>query len=172
MHPTFPGDGEMATLCRSVDWSRTPLGAVEEWPVSLRTLIRAVLTSRHPMLLFWGPELIQVYNDAYRPSLGGQQPPGLGVPARAFWTDIWDVVGPQVEQVLHSGEATWHEDQLVPMERDGRREDVWWTYGYSPAHDDEGRVAGVLIVCQETTSRVVATHRTEAAARQVERAHR
>ncbi|TVP77137.1 MAG: PAS domain S-box protein [Gemmatimonadales bacterium] len=172
MNPVFPGEGEMATRCRSVDWSRTSLGPVEEWPVSLRTLGRAVLTSRHPMLLFWGPELVQIYNDAYRPSLGGASPPGLGASARRFWADIWDVMGPQVDQVLQTGEATWHEDQLVPIERDGRREDVWWTYGYSPAHDDEGEIAGVLIVCQETTRRVVANHQTEAAAREVARAHR
>jgi PAS domain S-box-containing protein len=157
--PLFDGPGEMRALCRSFDWSATPLGVSHSWPVSLRTIVSVVLGSRNPMFLFWGPDLIQIYNDAYRPSLGrhgGRHPRALGMRGADFWTDIWDTIGPQIEQVLTTGEATWHEDQYLPIERNDRLDDVWWTYSYGPAHDDEGRVCGVLVVCQETTQRVIA----------------
>jgi signal transduction histidine kinase len=160
--PLFDGPGEMRALCRAFDWSATPLGPVEEWPLSLRTVVGLVLGSRNPMFLFWGPELIQIYNDAYRPSLGSadgalsRHPRALGMRGQDFWTDIWETIGPQIEQVMTTGEATWHEDQHLPIERNGRLEDVWWTYSYGPVHDDAGRINGVLVVCQETTSRVIA----------------
>jgi PAS domain S-box-containing protein len=153
----FAGPGEMRSLCRAFDWASTPLGAVEGWPECLRTTAGIVLGSRNPMFLFWGPELVQLYNDAYRPSLGegGRHPRALGARGREFWTDIWETIGPQIEQVMTTGEATWHEDQYLPIERNGRLDDVWWTYGYSPVRDEEGRVAGTLVVCQETTRRVL-----------------
>ena len=155
----FAGPGEMRALCRAIDWGATPLGPVAGWSQSLRTTVAILLGSRNPMFLFWGPELIQVYNDAYRPSLGlggpaGRHPRALGMRGREFWTDIWDAIGPQIEQVLTTGEATWHEDQYLPIERDGRLDDVWWTYSYGPVRDDDGSIAGVLVVCQETTQRM------------------
>jgi len=154
----FPGSGEMARLCRAFDWARTPLGPIERWSHSLRTTAGIVVTSRHPMFLWWGPDLIQIYNDAYRPSLGrgDRHPRALGAPGREFWTDIWDAIGSQIEQVMTTGESTWHEDQLLPIERNGRLEDVWWTYSYSPVCDDDGRINATLVVCQETTARVLA----------------
>jgi PAS domain S-box-containing protein len=158
--PLFDGPGEMRALCRAYDWAATPLGPADEWPVSLRTTVATLLGSRNPMFLFWGPELIQIYNDAYRSSLGSagrdgsRHPRALGMRGRDFWTDIWEVIGPQIEQVLGTGEPTWHEDQYLPIERDGRLDDVWWTYSYGPAFDDDGRINGVLVVCQETTQRV------------------
>jgi PAS domain S-box-containing protein len=156
MTQIFPGEGEMATLCRRFDWASTPIGPAESWPMSLRTIVATMLASRHPMILFWGPESVQIYNDAYRPSLGrgARHPEALGARAREFWPDAWSTIEPQIEQVMRGGEATWHEDQLVPIFRDGRMEDVYWTYGYSSVRDDEGRIAGVLAVCQETTDRV------------------
>ncbi|HET7457808.1 MAG TPA: ATP-binding protein [Gemmatimonadaceae bacterium] len=152
----FVGEGEMATRCRAFDWSATPLGPVESWSHSLRTTVGTLLASRHPMFLWWGPELVQIYNDAYRPSLGegDRHPRALGARGRDFWTDIWDAIGPQIAQVMSGGAATWHEDQYLPIERNGRTEDVWWTYGYSPVRDDDGCVGGTLVVCQETTARV------------------
>ncbi|MEO7771452.1 MAG: ATP-binding protein [Gemmatimonadaceae bacterium] len=122
------------------------------------------------MFLWWGPDLIQFYNDAYRPSFadGGRHPRALGARGREFWTDIWHIIGSQIEQVMAGGESTWHEDQLVPILRNGRLEDVWWTYGYSPAFDDDSRVAGVLVVCQETTGRVEADARLRAVNEQIE----
>jgi len=155
--PLFDGPGEMRALCRAFDWSSTPLGPSTSWPQSLRTTTGMLLASRNPMFLWWGPELIQIYNDAYRPSFGaeGRHPRALGMPGRECWTDIWEVIGPQIEQVMTTGEATWHEDQYLPIERNGRLEDVWWTYSYSPVRDEEGRIAATLVVCQETTKRVV-----------------
>ncbi|MEX1181744.1 MAG: ATP-binding protein [Gemmatimonadota bacterium] len=156
---TFPGNGEMAALCRRHDWTATPLGDPAGWSHSLRTTVRTVLSSRHPMFIWWGPELIQIYNDAYRPSFadGGRHPAALGMPGAQFWTDIWDIIGPQIEAVMTRGEATWHEDQLVPIIRNGRLEEVYWTYGYSPIYDDDGTIGGTLVVCTETTERVFAT---------------
>jgi PAS domain S-box-containing protein len=161
--PLFDGPGEMRARCRAFDWSSTPLGPSTEWPQSLRTTVGILLASRNPMFLWWGPELIQVYNDAYRPSFGaeGRHPRALGMRGRECWTDIWPVIGPQIDQVMRTGEPTWHEDQLLPIERNGRLEDVWWTYSYSPVRDEEGRIAGTLVVCQETTKRVVGQRERE-----------
>jgi PAS domain S-box-containing protein len=148
----------MHERCRAMDWAATPLGPVSGWSRSLRTTAGIVLGSRNPMFLFWGPELVQLYNDAYRPSLGedGRHPRALGMRAREFWTDIWDTIGPQIEQVMTTGEATWHENQYLPIQRNGRLEDVWWTYSYSPVRDDDGEIAGTLVVCQETTRHILA----------------
>jgi PAS domain S-box-containing protein len=155
--PLFDGPGEMRALCRAFDWASTPLGPSAAWPQSLRTTTSMLLASRNPMFLWWGPELIQIYNDAYRPSFGaeGRHPRALGMRGRECWTDIWPVIGPQIEQVMSGGESTWHEDQYIPIERNGRLEDVWWTYSYSPVRDESGRIAATLVVCQETTKRVV-----------------
>ncbi|RKH02372.1 PAS domain-containing sensor histidine kinase [Corallococcus carmarthensis] len=152
----FSGSGEMAARMREKDWATTPLGPVEGWPVSLRTLVRTMLHSRHPMFLWWGPRLIQLYNDAYVPSFGrGKHPSALGMPGRECWPEIWPIIGPQIDDVMREGKASWNEDQLVPIFRNGRIEDVYWTYGYSPAFDDAGRVHGTLVVCTETTARVL-----------------
>ncbi|MBC7673999.1 MAG: PAS domain-containing protein [Polaromonas sp.] len=160
----FDGPGEMRALCRSFDWSTTALGPVADWPRTLRGTAATLLASRHPMFMWWGPELIQIYNDAYRPSFGasGRHPGALGMRGEACWPEIWNVIGPQIVQVMQGGEATWHEDQLVPIERNGQLEDVYWTYSYSPVFDDAGAVGGVLVVCQETTRRVEATQEREA----------
>jgi signal transduction histidine kinase len=155
--PLFEGPGEMRARCRTFDWASTALGPSREWSQSLRTTVGILLASRNPMFLWWGPELIQVYNDAYRPSFGveGRHPRALGMRGRECWTDIWDAIGPQIAQVLTTGEATWHENQYLPIERNGRLEDVWWTYSYGPVRDDDGRIRGCLVVCQETTQRVL-----------------
>jgi len=153
----FAGPGEMRALCRAFDWSGTPLGPVTTWSQSLRTTVGIVLSSSNPMFLWWGPKLVQIYNDAYRPSLGlgARHPQALGAFGRDFWTDIWEAIGPQIEQVMTTGESPWHEDQYLPIERNGRIEDVWWTYSYVPVRDDDGHIAGTLVVCQETTRRVL-----------------
>ena len=153
------GGGEMGALMRAHDWSATPLGSPETWPQSLRTTVRLLITTRHPMFIWWGPELIQFYNDAYRQTMGPERhPAALGQRGRECWDEIWDIIGPQIELVLSGGGATWHEEQLVPVTRYGKREDVWWTYGYSPI-DDETRpsgVGGVLVVCNDVTERRIA----------------
>ncbi|MGY3508496.1 two-component sensor histidine kinase [Bradyrhizobium sp. USDA 3051] len=146
------GGGEMGALTRAFDWSKTSLGSPEAWPQSLRVTVRLVLTSRHPMFIWWGPDLIQFYNDAYRETMGPERhPSALGAGGRECWDEIWDIIGPQIEYVMAGKGATWHEDQLVPVTRHGRREDVWWTYSFGPI-DLEDKVGGVLVVCKDVTS--------------------
>ncbi|MEO8944958.1 MAG: ATP-binding protein [Gemmatimonadaceae bacterium] len=161
----FDGPGVMRARCRSFDWARTSLGPVSGWSLSLRTIVGMMLAARHPMFLWWGPDLVQIYNDGYLPSFGttGRDVSALGATGEQHWNEIWPVIGPQIRQVLKTGDATWHEDQLVPIDRNGRLEEVWWTYGYSPAFDDDGSIAGVLVVVQETTARVKAVAALEAA---------
>lgn len=146
------GGGEMGALTREFDWAKTSLGPPETWPQSLRVTVRLVLTSRHPMFIWWGPELIQFYNDAYRETMGPERhPSALGARGRECWEEIWDIIGPQIDYVLAGNGATWNVDQLVPVTRHGRREDVWWTYSFGPI-DFEGKVGGVLVVCKDVTS--------------------
>lgn len=150
----FLGGGELGALTRAYDWSRTPLGPIEAWPRTLRITAENMLASRHPMFLWWGDDLIQLYNDGYRASLADHHPQALGARGREFWAEIWPVIGPQIEDVLNHGVSTWHEDHLVPIDRNGHKEDVYWTYSYSPVRDDDGTVGGVLVTVQETTERV------------------
>ena len=145
------GGGEMGALTRKYDWSASPLGVPESWPQSLRTAIRILLNTNHPMFIWWGEELIQFYNDAYCKTMGPERHPNaLGQRGRECWAEIWDVIGPQIEQVMRGGGATWHENQLIPVTRHGRLEQVYWTYGYSPIDEDDG-VGGVLVVCRDVT---------------------
>ena len=144
--------GEMGALTRTFDWSKTSIGRPETWPQSLRVTVRLMLNSRHPMFIWWGPELIQFYNDAYRETMGPERhPSALGARGRECWAEIWDIIGPQIDYVMAGRGATWNVDQLVPVTRHGRREDVWWTYSYGPI-DFEGKVGGVLVVCRDVTS--------------------
>ncbi|ABE61135.1 PAS/PAC sensor hybrid histidine kinase [Nitrobacter hamburgensis X14] len=145
------GGGEMADLTRRFDWAGTSVGAPEIWPQSLRTAVRIILNTNHPMLIWWGPDLIQFYNDGFRQTLGPERHPGaLGERGRDCWGEVWDIVGPQIEHVMAGRGATWHEDQLVPVTRHGRLEQVYWTYGFSPIDEDHG-VGGVLVVCRDVT---------------------
>ncbi len=142
-------------LMREHDWSMTPLGPPEGWPQPLRTVVRLILNTGHPMYIWWGPDLLCFYNDAYRQSIGSERHPGsLGRPARAVWHEIWPIIGPQIDQVISGGGATWHENHLVPITRNGRLEEVYWTYSYSPIDDDSAPngVGGVLVVCQTETT--------------------
>lgn len=147
---------EMGRRLRQVDWARTAVGPVDGWPLSLRIALSICLNSRFPMFVWWGPELVNFYNDAYIPVLGKRHPDAFGKPARASWSDIWDVVGPQAEQVIHQGLPTWNQDVLLVMERNGYPEDTWFTWSYSPIYDDDGSIGGVFCACQEETGRVVA----------------
>jgi hypothetical protein len=154
--PEIYGEGEMAQLTRRFDWTKSSIGPVGRWPEALLNTVNLLLASRHPMFLWWGPELIQFYNDAYRPSIGfDKHPKALGQRGADCWGEIWLIIGPQIEAVMGRGEATWHENQLVPILRNGRMEDVYWTYGYSPIRDSGGGILGVLVVCTETTKQVV-----------------
>jgi PAS domain S-box-containing protein len=145
------GGGEMGALTRAHDWSATAIGPPDAWPQSLRTAVRILLNTNHPMFIWWGPELIQFYNDAYRQTMGPERhPSALGQRGRECWAEIWPIIGPQIEQVMSGGGATWHENQLIPVTRHGKLEQVWWTYGYSPIDEADG-VGGVLVVCRDVT---------------------
>ena len=158
---TFPGDGEMARRMRAYPWERTPLGGPRDWPASLRTACRICLTSRFPMIVWWGEELRFLYNDAYLPLLGSKHP-ALGRPGDQVWSEIWDTIGPMLDSVLRTGQATWSEDLLLPMNRHGYWEETYWTYSYSPLHDDDGTVRGVFTAVQDTTEQVVGRRRLAA----------
>ena len=148
----------MAELTRRLDWSATPVGPVENWPETLLVTVNTLLASRQPMFLWWGSDLTQFYNDAYRPSLGADKhPSALGQSGPVCWPEIWPVIGPQIDSVLSRGESVWFEDQLIPIIRDGVLTDVYWTYSYSAVRTPDGRIAGVLVVCSETTGRMLAS---------------
>jgi signal transduction histidine kinase len=166
----FGGPGEMRARCRAHDWAATSLGPVETWPTSLRTTVATLMASAHPMFLWWGPQLIQIYNDAYRPSFGehGRHPDALGMRGADCWTDIWNIIGPEIAGVMTTGEATWHDDAYIPILRNDQLEDVWWSYGYNPVYDDERTIAGTLVICHESTQRV---HAGRAQAQRFEAEH-
>ena len=151
--------GEMGARMRAYDWSSHPLGPPASWPQPLRTAIRLILNTGHPMYLWWGRDLFCFYNDAYRQSIGPERHPGsLGRSGREVWDEIWPIIGPQIEQVMSGGGATWRENHLVPITRNGKLEDVYWTYSYGPIDDSAAPngVGGVLVVCTETTEQVMA----------------
>ncbi|WP_432927481.1 SpoIIE family protein phosphatase [Microbispora sp. CA-135349] len=154
----FPGDSEMARRMRGHPWSETSMGDPATWPTSLRTACRICLTSRFPMIVWWGEELRFLYNDAYLPLLGSKHP-ALGKPGDQVWTEIWHTIGPMLKSVMSSGEATWSEDLLLPMNRHGYWEETYWTYSYSPLHDDDGTVRGVFTAVSDTTERVIGERR-------------
>jgi diguanylate cyclase (GGDEF)-like protein/PAS domain S-box-containing protein len=146
----------MGALMRAYDWQSSSLGPPETWPRVLKTALRLMLTSNHPMFIWWGTDLIQFYNDAYRRTLGPERHPcALGQRGRECWDEIWDVIGPQIVYVMEGKGATWHEHQPIVITRHGRREVIWWTYGYSPIEDETG-VRGVLVICNDVTKEHVA----------------
>ena len=160
--PSFlNGGGEMGELTRQFDWASTSIGPPTQWPQSLRTTVSNLLRSKFPMFLWWGQDMIQFYNDAYRPSMGmdGKHPFALGAKGADTWPEIWDVISPLHKQVQKTGEATWMEDQLIPIYRNGKLEDVYWTYSYSSVLGDDGEHAGILVTCTETTKQVTAISR-------------
>jgi PAS domain S-box-containing protein len=157
------GQGEMAELVRKFDWSRTPVGPISAWSDTLVTTVNLLLASRHPMFLWWGEELIQFYNDGYRPSIrADKHPSALGQCGMECWPEIWPIIGPQIESVMSQGQSTWNTNQLVPINRNGKLEEVFWTYSYSPVRDKSGTVQGTLVVCSETTEQVLSERRLRA----------
>ena len=140
----------MGALIRAFPWSESVLGAPEHWPSGLRTSLRILLTTQHPVFIFWGAELTCFYNDAYSRSLGPEKHPSiLGLPGKQAWPEIWQIIGPQIDQVMRGDTATWHENQLVPIIRHGALQDVYWTYSYGPIDEPDAPhgVGGVLVIC-------------------------
>ncbi len=148
-------------LLETRDWSTTPLGPMESWPLELRAMVDVALASRFPMVFWWGPSLIQIYNDAYLPIIGGKHPAALGQTAQACWSEIWDVIGPQIAAVYEGGTATWNEDVLLDINRHGFVGESYFTWSYSPLPDAGAAsgVGGVLCAVQEQTDKVIGERR-------------
>ncbi|MEO8887446.1 MAG: PAS domain-containing sensor histidine kinase [Mucilaginibacter sp.] len=164
------GGGELGRLTREFDWSKTAIGIPDTWPQSLLTTVGTILNSRFPMFLWWGPELIQFYNDAYRPSLGnnGKHPTALGQRGEDCWPEIWAVIKPLIDHVTLTGESTWSEDQLIPIYRNNKLEDVYWTFSYSRVIGDNGEPGGILVICTETTAQIQSINDLQYAKKELE----
>ncbi len=155
----FAGSGEMAARMRALDWSKTPLGPVENWPQSLKTSVSICLHSRFAILIWWGRDLVKLYNDSYIQLIGSKHPQALGGCGREVWPEIWDTIGPMLEGVLELGEATRADDLLLLLERHGYPEECYFTFSYSPIRDESGGVGGVFTPVLETTERVIEKRR-------------
>ncbi len=149
----------MGAAIRAYDWVATSLGPIGGWPQSLLAVLRILLTSRYAMWLAWGPELTFFCNDAYRPTLGHKAGWALGSPAQRVWAEIWPDIGPRIERVLQTGQATWDDGLLLFLERSGYPEETYHTFSYSPAPNDAGGVGGMLCVVAEETERVLGERR-------------
>ncbi|WP_197377224.1 SpoIIE family protein phosphatase [Mycolicibacterium baixiangningiae] len=156
----FGADPDVGRHLAEVDWTATALGPPAAWPQSLRTAVSILLSSRFPMWMAWGPELTFFCNAAYRrATLGRKYPWALGRPASEVWAEIWPDIGPRIESVLSTGQATWDVALLLFLERSGYSEETYHTFSYSPLRDDGGHVVGMLCVVSEDTERVIAERR-------------
>ncbi|RBP44460.1 PAS domain S-box-containing protein [Roseimicrobium gellanilyticum] len=149
------GGGEMGARMREIDWSTSPLGPVEQWPQSLKTCVRILLTCRQPMFVWWGEQLINLYNDAYKSIVGGKHPEALGQPASVVWREIWDAVQPRAESAMLKNEGTYDEALLLIMERYGYQEETYYTFSYSPVPNDQGGAGGIICTNTDDTQRII-----------------
>lgn len=157
------GGGEMGERMRAFDWSTSPVGPPAGWPQSLKTAVSICINSRYPIVLWWGkPAYTMFYNDGYIPILGVTKHPGwLGRSGRECWREIWSTVGPMLDSVFETGEATWSEDLLLVMDRNIPHEEAYFTFSYSPIHGDGGAVDGIFCACYESTGRVIGERRLQ-----------
>ena len=153
------GGGEMGGRIRGLDWASTPLGPTAAWPQSLRSAVSILLPSKAQICLFWGPELVKLYNDAYIPVLGQKHPGMLGRPAREVWSEIWDVLGPLLRGVIATGDAFRGVDYPFYLDRHGFTEETYFDVSYDPVRDESGKVGGVFCIVSETTGRVLGERR-------------
>ena len=149
------GGGEMGQRIREYDWSGTSLGPIDQWPQSLRTCMRIMLTSRQPIWIGWGKELIKLYNDPYIAIVGGKHPRALGQPASVVWREIWFNIGPMLKQVMEKDEGTYSESELLIMERNGYPEETYYTFSYTPIPGDDGGTAGMICFNTDDTERII-----------------
>jgi len=154
----FPveGGGETGALIQSHDWASTSLGPICRWPDCLRFAVRLMLPARSQMVIFWGPEFVAIYNDAYAEVIGNKHPGALGRPAREIWTELWGDLGPLLQRVYDEGETIFAEDRSFRLERYGYPEDVSFDISYSPLRDETNAIRGVICIVNETTDRVEA----------------
>lgn len=150
------GTSDMAVLIREKDWESTPLGAVTAWPKALIAAVNMILNAPVAMQMFWGPDLIGIYNDAMLPALQGKHPSALGHPAREVWAEVWNVVGPELEAVQQTGTSVSRSNIFMPLLIDGQMQDHYWDYTYSPLFDGSGAVIGVLNIGLNRTAEVFA----------------
>ena len=154
---SFPfGGGGMGALIRALDWSMTSLGPISGWPAHLKGAVSLMLPAKAQIVLFWGPEFVALYNDAYAPTIGEKHPRALGRPARENWTELWDDLEPLLRRVLETGETVFAKDRPFYIERSGYPENVYFDISYSPVLNETGEIGGVLCIVSETTERVVA----------------
>jgi PAS domain S-box-containing protein len=158
-------------LIDEFDWASSSIGPREQWPQSLRTSVSICRDSRFPICLWWGADLIKIYNDAYRPILGEKHPRSFGAPGREVWPEIWHVIGPMLEGVMRDRVATWSDDQLLIIDRFGYPEECYFTFSYSPILDESGGVGGIFTAVTETTLRVIGERRLETLRRLAARAN-
>jgi signal transduction histidine kinase/DNA-binding response OmpR family regulator len=158
IHEIFPGHSEMAQRMRALDWSRTSLGPVEQWPQSLRTSVSTCLDCAFPIILWWGPDLAILYNDEYAQFLGPKHPAALGQPGLKVWAEIADVIRPMLAQVYERGEATRSRDLLLHIDR-GYPEEAYFSFSYSPIHGENGKVGGIFCPVIETTEKIIGERR-------------
>ena len=151
----FAGGGELGYLMRAADWASSPLGPVDRWPQALKTAVRIMLTSRQAMFVWWGNDLINLYNDAYRAILGGKHPAALGMPAEEVWREIWNEVGPRARSAMLGDEGTYDEALELIMVRNGYPEETYYTFSYSPVPNDEGGTGGILCANTDDTLRII-----------------
>lgn len=149
------GGGEMGQRIREFNWAATSIGPVETWPQSLRTCIRIMLTSRQPIWIGWGKELIKFYNDPYKAIVGGKHPHALGQPAAVVWKDIWTDIEPMLEKVMVNNEGTYVESQLLIMERNGYAEETYYTFSYTPIPGDKGGTEGMICANTDDTDKII-----------------
>ena len=160
VQPDFLADGGvMGERIRHYDWSSTPVGPIETWPHSLRTAVSMMLHSKFPIYMLWGQELTSFYNDAYAPVLGAKSE-ALGRSFRDVWAEAWGTVGPIAEKAL-LGQASYFEDLPITLERNGYPEQTWWTFSYSPIHDESGEVGGIVCIVHETTGKMQGEQRLD-----------
>ena len=153
------GGGEMERLIREMDWSKTALGPIASWPQSLRTSIRIALDCAFPIVIWWGPELVILYNDEYKMIIGpAKHPFALGERGRKVWAEIWDVIGPMLSQVMERGAATRSRDLMLHVDR-GYPEEAYFSFSYSPIYDETGKVAGIFCPVIETTEKIIGERR-------------
>ncbi len=153
------GGGELGDMIRGFDWARTSLGVPEHWPLSLKTAIRILLTSRQPMFVWWGSDLINIYNDPYRAILGAKHPHALGRPASEVWHEIWDQVGPRAHSTIARNQGTYDEALFLMMERSGYPEETYYTFSYSPLPNDQGETRGIFCANTDDTERIIGARR-------------
>ncbi|HEX5368132.1 MAG TPA: ATP-binding protein [Dehalococcoidia bacterium] len=159
LHDVFPGDSNMARLMREADWEATALGPAHLWPQSLKSAVSILLSSKAEIVLFWGPDLVALYNDSYAPTFGSKHPWALGKPARECWSEVWDVIGPLFQNVMSSGESFWAKSYPFLLHRHGYLEETYYDVSYDPVRAEGGAIGGVFCIVSDKTGEVIGERR-------------